>query len=299
MSDMIEKHAIAEKHTVIESHETEKSEAVHLYENWVTTVIPNLLVPRIAELEKNFDAVRHDDSPMASDIRKETRTKLGDLVDVMEEVLQDPNVPQEIRDKYEAHLEPIRKRIERLHQRVEPQEYDLNMLTVAQDLLQIREMLKERGGDPKVAETMRQEIERLGQELQRMDAEADYPDTEVRRDVESIYRELQQDWVSSAPPSVPNERPLSSAQADATWMPRVPRPPYAVRLATSVSDMAPPARDVSVEGWDINALEQVLETFRAEHNRILAEHEAMVESLNTQIRDRKLQTLRDTLKPSK
>lgn len=104
------------------------------------------------------------------------------------------------------------------------------------------------------------------------------------------------------------------AKAKSAWMPHAPVPPYRARFADAPARRAtlaaapaiPAPTGVNVpqlpENWDelddagkTNALDDFLHAFKAEHRRIVGEHEKVMHQLTEQIKERKLQELRESL----
>ena len=93
-------------------------------------------------------------------------------------------------------------------------------------------------------------------------------------------------------------------RAKSAWMPQTPVPPYRATLAVAPAMPAP--ADVNIprlpENWDelddtgkTKALEEFLAAFHAEHKRIVGEHDSVMNQLTEQIKERKLQALRESL----
>jgi len=171
--------------------------------------------------------------------------------------------------------------------------YEQSVWGIIQDTLQIGEMLKAQGNNPKVRDAMLADLAEMDARIEKLDTLAGHPKSKVREDATRVIKDLGTRWGELIPSEQPSatgavahvRRPKGSTFT--AWMPRVPLAPYAT--AALAAAPLPPAPDTAAN------MEQLLVRFREEFKEITQRHEEVMERLNQQMRERKLAELRGSL----
>ena len=193
--------------------------------------------------------------------------------------------------------------------------------------MQIDVMLKAKGESAKIRDEMRAQLERVTHELKELNEQTGHVGSEFRDRAEEVARgvwERIQGLASGETPKkgtgklspaeeeearalrerVFDDARRRKARAKSAWMPHAPVAPYRATLAVAPAMPAPTGVNVPQlpENWDelddagkTKALDDFLHAFKAEHQRIVGEHETVMNQLTEKIKERKLQALRESL----